>query len=378
LKKRIVLVLLVLLISIPFVSIYAANPDEIDQLQKEQDKLDQQIKKTQQNINQIKSEKKTVAQAIEELDHKLNEAENELSSVENLLAQLENQIAVTTLELDRASSDASSQKELLKKRVRVMYENGNVGYMSVILNSTSFSDFISRLDFLKKIINFDMNLLNKMEGYRDSVADKKKQLASELEEKERIKNEIGAKKEQVETTKLDKESTLKEILTDLKELERQEDKLLAQSKEIEKKIVSLQSSKKYIGGELSWPAPGYYSISSQFGYRNHPILKKKKLHTGIDIRVPSGSSVIAANSGKVIYSGYYGGYGNTVIIDHGGKISTLYAHNSKLLVKVGDEVEKGKTITKSGSTGLSTGPHLHFEVRENGQPVDPLKYLTAK
>jgi murein DD-endopeptidase MepM/ murein hydrolase activator NlpD len=171
---------------------------------------------------------------------------------------------------------------------------------------------------------------------------------------------------------------LKEILTDLKELERQEDKLLAQSKEIEKKIVSLQSSKKYIGGELSWPAPGYYKITSQYGYRNHPILKKKKLHTGIDIAVPKNSNVIAANSGKVIYSGYYGGYGNTVIIDHGGKISTLYAHNSKLLVKVGDEVEKDKVISKSGSTGLSTGPHLHFEVRENGQHVDPLKYLTAK
>jgi len=102
------------------------------------------------------------------------------------------------------------------------------------------------------------------------------------------------------------------------------------------------------------------------------------MHTGIDIAVPSGTSVLAANAGKVIYSGYNGGYGNTVIIDHGGKISTLYAHNSKLLVKVGDKVEKGKVISKSGSTGLSTGPHLHFEVRENGQHVDPMKYLTGK
>lgn len=377
-KKRIIAVLLALTISIPFASIYADNPDEIDKLQKEQDKLDQQIKQTQKNINQIKSEKKSVAKAIEQLDYRLSQAEDELSSVENSLSQLENQIAVTTRELERASSDASNQKELLKKRVRVMYENGNVGYMSVVLDSTNFSDFISRVDFLKKIISFDMNLLGKMKSYRDSVADKRSQLQSELDEKERLKNSIAEKKEEVESAKQDREKALKAITSDLKELERLEDKLLAQSKEIEKKIVSLQSSKKYIGGKLGWPSPGYYEISSKYGYRNHPILKKKKLHTGIDIRVPRNSKIVAANSGKVIYSGYYGGYGNTVIIDHGGKISTLYAHNSKLLVKVGDEVEKGKVISKSGSTGLSTGPHLHFEVRENGQHVDPMKYLTGK
>jgi len=340
--------------------------------------VNQQIKKTQQMMNQVNSERKSVSKSIEDLDNKLNQAENELAQVENLLSQLENHIAVTTRELERASSEANNQKDLLKKRVRVMYENGNVGYMSVILNSASFSDFISRLDFLKKIISFDMNLLNKMKSHRDSVADKRNQLESELQEKERLKAQMADKKEQVETAKQDREKTFKDLTKDLKELERQEDNLLAKSKEFEKKIVELQSKEKYIGGTIGWPSPGYYKITSPYGYRNHPILKKTKLHTGIDIAVPSGTTIIAANSGTVIYSGYNGGYGNTVIIDHGGKISTLYAHNSKLLVKVGDKVEKGKAITKSGSTGLSTGPHLHFEVRENGQHVDPMKYLTGK
>ena len=375
--KKIAAILIIFILSVPYAGIYA-NTSDIDKLQADQNRLNQQIKQTQSSINKVKNERKTVAMAIEDLDKRLNQAEDELSSVENQLFQLENQIALTTRELERASTEAANQKELLKKRVRVMYENGNAGYMSVILNSTSFSEFISNVDFLKKIISFDMNLLNKMKSYRDSVEEKKTKLASELEEKERLKNEIGKKKEQVETTKQVKEMTLKEILSDLKELERQEDKLLEQSKEIAKKIVELQSKEKYIGGELGWPAPGYYKITSQYGNRNHPILKKKKMHTGIDIAVPSGTSVIAANAGKVIYSGYNGGYGNTVIIDHGGKISTLYAHNSKLLVKVGDKVEKGKVISKSGSTGLSTGPHLHFEVRENGQHVDPMKYLTGK
>lgn len=377
-KKRIAALLLAFVISIPFANVYAKNPNEIDKLQKEQDKINAQIKQTRTLMTQASREKKSVSQAIEELDLKLTQAENELSTVEDQLTQLEGQIAVTTRELERASDEASGQKELLKKRVRVMYENGNVGYMSVIMDSTSFSDFISRVDFLKKIVDFDMNLLGKMKDYRDSVDEKRSQLKAEQDEKEKLKNQIASKKEQVESTKQEREKTLKEITNDLKELERQEDQLLAKSKEFEKKIIALQSSSKYIGGKLGWPSPGYYKITSPFGYRNHPILKKKKLHTGIDIAVPSGTSVIAANAGKVIYAGYNGGYGNTVIIDHGGKISTLYAHNSKLLVKVGDVVEKGKAISKSGSTGLSTGPHLHFEVRENGQPVDPMKYLTSK
>ncbi|MGE5677668.1 MAG: murein hydrolase activator EnvC family protein, partial [Pseudomonadota bacterium] len=371
-KKRIAALLLAVIISIPFANVYAKNPNEIDKLQKEQDKINAQIKQTRTLMTQASREKKNVSKAIEELDLKLTQAENELSSVEDQLTALEGQIAVTTRELERASDEASGQKELLKKRVRVMYENGNVGYMSVIMDSTSFSDFISRVDFLKKIVDFDMNLLGKMKDYRDSVDEKRSQLKAEQDEKEKLKNQIASKKEQVESTKQEREKTLKEITNDLKELERQEDQLLAKSKEFEKKIIALQSSSKYIGGKLGWPSPGYYKITSSFGYRNHPILKKKKLHTGIDIAVPSGTGVLAANAGKVIYSGYNGGYGNTVIIDHGGKISTLYAHNSKLLVKVGDVVEKGKAVSKSGSTGLSTGPHLHFEVRENGQPVDPM------
>lgn len=377
-NKRIVAVLLAFIISIPLANVYAKSPGEIDKLQKEQEKVNQQIKQTQSRMNQVSREKKSVSQAIEDLDLKLNQAENELDGVENQLAQLENQIAITTRELERATGEASGQKELLKKRVRVMYENGNSGYLSVVLDSTSFSDFVSRVDFLKKIIDFDMNLLGNMKSYRDSVEVKRNQLKSEQEEKESLKNQIADKKQDVETAKQEREETLKDITSDLKELERQEDALLAKSKEFEQKIIALQSSSKYIGGELSWPAPGYYKITSPYGYRNHPILKKQKLHTGIDIAVPSGTSVLAANSGKVIYAGYNGGYGNTVIIDHGGKISTLYAHNSKLLVKVGDQVEKGKAISKSGSTGLSTGPHLHFEVRENGQHVDPMKYLTSK
>lgn len=140
-------------------------------------------------------------------------------------------------------------------------------------------------------------------------------------------------------------------------------------------IRDLQSEGEYAGGHLILPTPGYTRVSSPFGYRIHPLLHVRKMHTGIDIPVPTGTKILAANSGKIILSGFNSSYGNVVVIDHGGGITTLYAHNSKLLVKVGDEVKQGDVISLAGSTGSSTGPHLHFEVRVNGEYKDPMNWL---
>ena len=375
-KKAIALFLIVCML-IANTETYSASaaPTEIDKLKQQQELLNKQIQETQQKKNLLQKQKKTVSQQIEELDNKLDKAENDLGKVEDSLVILDNQIAITVRELDRASSNADSQKQLLKKRVRAIYENGSVGYLSVLLDSDSFADLISRLDFLKMIINYDVNLLRTMKHYKDTIAEKRQQLLTEQTAKEKLKADITAKKTIVEVAAKDKQKALASLTSNLKDLEKLEDKLLEQSAEIAKKIVSLQSKNKYIGGKFTWPAPGYYKITSEYGYRVHPILKKKKLHTGIDISVPKGADVVAANSGTVIYSGYYGGYGNTVIIDHGGKISSLYAHNSKLLVKEGDRVAKGQVISKCGSTGLSTGPHVHFEVRVNGETTDPMAYF---
>lgn len=346
-----------------------------DKLQKQLEETNKQLKQTQKAINKAQSQKKEVSKQVEQLDYKLQAAEKELEAVEEQLVSLESQIVITQRELERATQDAEGQKELLKKRVRVMYETGTVGYLAVVLESTSFGDFISRVDFLKKIVEYDLNLLKTMKENRDNIAQKEAQLQSELAEKEKLKQQIGEKKDEVASAKEEREKLLSEIVKDLKELNRQEDLLLEKSKEIERMIMAMQSNGKYTGGQGAWPVPSSTRITSPYGYRIHPILKTKKLHTGIDIGASSGSSVIAFNSGTVIFSGYNGGYGNTVIIDHGGKISTLYAHNSKLLVNKGDKVEKGQVIAKIGSTGLSTGPHLHFEVRVNGKHTNPMPYL---
>lgn len=370
-NKILAITLAMLLAASTFV---CADPS-LESLQKESEKLQQDMQKTQNALNQVKTQQVKVAKQVEQLDKELNQAESELETVETQLTGLESQIVITKRDLDRATQDADGQKELLKKRVKVMYETGSVGYLSVILESTSFGDLITRLDFLKKIVDYDINLLKSMKLFRDNIAEQKAQLQSELDEKERLKQKLGNKKQQVETAKEDKEKALNELIKDRQKYEKKYEQMLQESKALEKKIIAAQTKEKYKNGKTFWPVPSSHRITSEYGNRIHPILKKKKLHTGIDIGASSGANVVSFNSGTVIFSGYYGGYGYTVIVDHGGQISTLYAHNSKLLVKEGDKVDRGQVISKIGSTGLSTGPHLHFEVRENGQHVDPMKYL---
>lgn len=375
-KKSIVL-LLAIIFSLSVVPVYGQMYyDDVKDLQKQLEETRKKIELTKAQQAAKQKESKNVSNQIVELDKKLEEAEKNLEIVEGQISELEGKIAITQRELDRATEEAEAQRELMNKRVRIMYQNGSTGYLAVLLNATSFSDFISRLDLMRKIINYDVNLLKERKTYRDAIDEKKQQLENEQQQKELLKNDLNSKKEEVESVKAQKEQMLKDVYKDLKELEKQEDKLLEDSAALTKKIMQMQSSADYIGGEMAWPAPGYTKVTSPYGYRTHPILKTKRLHTGVDLAVPSGSNVVAANAGKVILAKYNGGYGNTVIIDHGGKISTLYAHNSKLLVKEGDIVTRGQVIAKSGSTGLSTGPHVHFEVRINGNHTDPMPYIT--
>ncbi|WP_372998104.1 murein hydrolase activator EnvC family protein [Lutispora sp.] len=375
--KKSIALLLAIILCLSVVPVYGQKYyDDVKDLQKQLEETRKKIELTKAQQAAKQKESKNVSNQIVELDRKLEEAEKSLEIVEGQISELEGKIAITQRELDRATEEAETQKELLNKRVRVMYQNGSSSYLAVLLNATSFSDFISRLDLMRKIINYDVNLLKERKTIRDNIDQKKQQLEYEQQQKEVLKNDLSSKKEEVESVKSQKEQVLKEVYKDLKELERQEDKLLEESAALTKKILQLQSSEDYIGGEMAWPSPGYTKVTSPYGYRTHPILKTKRMHTGVDLAVPSGSNIVAANAGKVILAKYNGGYGNTVIIDHGGKISTLYAHNSKLLVKEGDIVTRGQVIAKSGSTGLSTGPHLHFEVRINGNHTDPIPYIT--
>ena len=372
-RKWLIYLLVMIILSLNIVSAYASN---LDELQKQQKDVQQQIKNTKNQINEIESRTKDVSRQIEELDRQLSQATVELEKVEKELSNLENQIVRTAEELEEAELKLEERKDSFNKRIRIMYMNGNLGFLEILLSSENIKDFLSRQEIVESIAEHDRELIRFMKEQRDTIDAKKVELEAQKPSVEATRAKLESRRKDLEQASRQKEELMGRLALDRKALESEVDKLNDLAKKIESEIVKLQrNTGPYSGGKMGWPVPGYNMITSKFGYRIHPILKTKKLHTGIDIGVPMGGNIVAASDGVVIYSGALGGYGNTVMIDHGGGIVTLYAHNSRLLVREGAQVKRGDLIAKAGSTGMSTGPHLHFEVRKNGVYQDPLTWL---
>ena len=372
-KKGFIYLLVIIILSLNFVSAYASN---IDELKEEKKEIEEQIKEGKNQIKQIEAQTKEVSKQIDELDKQMTQTSVELASIEKQLKDIENKIEITTQELEEAEANLVDKKDLFNKRIRVMYMNGNIGYLEMLLSSEGINEFLSRQSIVESIAEHDRELLEFMKDQRDLIDAKKVELEGQRASVEVTKSRIQSRKNDLEQASREKESLISRLAEDKKKLEAEIDKQNEEAKALEKEIIKLQRvSGPYSGGRMGWPAPGFNRITSPFGYRLHPILKVNKLHTGIDIRVPLGGNIVAAADGTVIYSGYLGSYGNTIIIDHGGGITTLYAHNSSLLVGNGANVKRGDSISRAGSTGMSTGPHLHFEVRVNGAYQDPLTYL---
>jgi len=376
-KKKIIYLVLALIFTFNFIQVYAA--DTVEDLKKKQTTIDKKIKDTKKEIKAIEKRTKDVSKEIETLDAKMSSASNDLNKVEKELQDLTLNIEKTTTELKEAEENISDKKEVFGKRLRVMYKNGNVGYLEVLLSSADIKDFLSRQDMVKAIAKHDTELIEYMKEQRDIIDTKKTELQTQKKAMETSKTKLEARRRDLAKATREKEDLMGRLAKDKEAYEKEYDKLNDYAKEIESQIVKLQRvTGPYSGGTMSWPVPGYSRISSPFGYRVHPVFKTKKLHTGIDIPAPTGTSIKAASAGTVIYSGTLGGYGKAVMIDHGGGIVTLYGHNSSLVVSVGKEVKRGDTIAKAGSTGISTGPHCHFEVRKNGAYVDPIPWLRGK
>lgn len=277
-------------------------------------------------------------------------------------------------EINRAQQDFDIKTDLLKNRIRVMYMSSSFSYVYIILQAKGIVDFFYRVELVKDIVDYDKRLLNEAEV---AEADLKAKLLKRKEQ--RLATEKAVKEKEKQISKLDssEQDLILQIThnqSTLRELERLEDQLEQESKNLAHLILSSQSNDKYYGGTFAWPCPGNHHISSPYGMRIHPIYGYSKMHHGVDIDANSGDIIIAVGDGKVLSSRYEsGGGGNQVVIDHGGGVSTVYMHCSVLIAKAGEQVKKGQTIAKVGSTGLSTGPHLHFSVYKNGNTVDPLK-----
>jgi len=351
---------------------------DIEDLRKQQSQINSQIESLKKSIKQVDSEKKNLAEEIAELEQKLSQAEKELADTEAKLKTTQAKLENTMKELKQAEERVEEQKDDLNKRMRTMYKTGPVDYIEVILGASSFSDFLTRLDMVQRILEADKALLAEFKARKEEVAQKK----AELEEQQKLiaaqRNRILEKRAQIVAYRGDRQRLMAKLEEQKREYERQQDQLEKDAENLRRKILEweMKNKKGFFGtGEFRWPVPSSTYVTSDFGWRTHPIYKTRRFHDGIDIAASMGADVVAADDGEVIFAGAYGGYGNTIIISHGGGISSQYSHLSKILVSAGKKVLKGDKIGLVGSTGLSTGPHLHFTVIKDGQAVSPWNWL---
>ena len=353
--------------------------EEMTDLQTEQQELQNQINDANNQLEEVQNELSENLQQVQKLDERISNSQQELDELNSKIAQLQTSMEEVEEKLKVAQENYNKQKQLLDNRLIAVYESSDTQYLDVILSSKSISEFLSNYFLITELATYDTELLEEMQSKKEEIELSKKKLDATSEQLATIKANQTKTAKILENTKTVRENFIAKLSDQEKEIQTQIDEYNTRFAEINSEIlaIALQGiDTKYIGGELAWPVPGYTRISSKYGMRTHPITGVYKLHTGVDISAPMGANFIAANDGIVTKAGYNSAYGNMVIIDHGGGVSTLYAHGSEILVQVGQTVKRGEAVLKVGSTGYSTGPHAHFEVRLNGVVTDPMPYIT--
>ena len=343
-----------------------------------QDKLNElnaQIQKLETQLKEGKTEARTLSSKISKLDKMITAAEKEIDTLQGKIDTTSGKIAQTQKDLEAKQAEINQQNDDMDKRLRAMYKNGDVGILEILLGSSSITDFMTNLDMAQRIFDNDAEVLETLQQQHEVLNAYQTQLTALQNELADQKQSKATQQDSLETSRGEVADIKAGVEKDNKVLEAQVDALNEEADALVSEILKLQGGGDYIGGEMLWPVPASTKITSPFGYRIHPILGIKKLHTGIDIGVGSGNNVVAANAGKVIKAAWNNSYGYMVMVDHGGGIVTLYAHNSVLKVTTGDTVTRGQVVALSGSTGASTGPHVHFEVRVNGEYKNPMNYL---
>ena len=337
------------------------------------------IKNKQQELNESRAKEKSLGDQVNSLEQQINSKQSDIDELEASISEAQAKLETLEEELAAAEEKVNTQNENLNARLRNMYKNGSVGFIDVLMDSGSFSEFLNNLSLVEKVYTSDQDVLEELQKAYDEIDAKKKEIETLQAELSESKATMEEQKSSLEADKASVEKKKSEIAADSAETQRELDKLEADAQALTSSIRdsgSSSSSSKYNGGIMAWPVPSCHTVSSGYGGRIHPTTGKYKFHGGLDIPGSYGSAIVAANSGKVIWAGNRGdSYGNYVIIDHGGGVSTLYGHSSKVLVRTGQSVSRGQRIANVGSTGRSTGPHCHFEVRINGSRVNPNPYV---
>lgn len=327
------------------------------------------------NIEDAKKQQQQAKTAKEKLDAEIIEIASRINLLETDIGDLNKQIEEKEEELKKAQEKREKQEQAFYKRVQIMVESGPVSYLDVLVKSKSFSDFLINMEVVSQIAEYDSQLLEQLKEIEEKIQTLKTSLEEERNTVEEKLTECEKERATLNQKIAENESYIKKLESNITEYQKAYEKAKQEEEAAWRAAGSKMSNGQFVGGEFGWPSDSTYTITSYYGVRIHPILKTRKGHAGLDIGAAHGTNVLASNSGTVIMASYNGGYGNCVMIDHGGGYVSLYAHNSALNVKVGQRVSRGDVIAKVGSTGLSTGPHIHFEIRINGATVDPLPYV---
>jgi len=350
-----------------------------DDLEDQLADLQRQAEEQQAKTNEASAKVENVSERLRQIQEELRVATAEYKDVKGQLDSVEDKINDNTELLEKTEADLKVKNKKLQQRVRDIYINGQISYVDVLFGAKDFADLMTRMDVLKRIIKHDYDLIMKVKEEKATVENTRAQLEKDKAEAEVLVADAQAKKAKVEDKESEQQVLLDQAIYDRDTSERMYEEIMAASQEVANMIRRSQmSSAGYSGapagaGGMIWPISG--PITSEFGWRTHPIFGTARFHSGLDIGGDYGMPIYAAASGTVIYAGWISGYGNAVIIDHGGGVTTLYGHNDSLNVSEGENVAQGQVIAMCGSTGNSTGPHCHFEVRENGEPVSPYGYL---
>lgn len=346
-------------------------------LQAKLTKVQQQIQQVRSEIRRIRRKERTITAELQETEQQLDATRSQLRSVRNRLAIVRSQQRKTASELAELQKRLMERQRLLARRVRVAYQQGNASTVRVLVGSRNVHDLLSRSYVLGRIAQADSRLVLSIQQDKEETARMKALLDEKAREIAQLESELARQSHNLQQQTETKREILQDIAQDRALKEQALDEWEEESRQIAAMLRAMEQTPRgqarlaqtFRGGFIR-PVGG--PIVSGFGMRFHPILRVNRMHNGIDIAAPHGTPIKAAANGEVIFAGYRRGYGNTIIIDHGGGVATLYAHCSGLAVSEGTRVSQGQVIGYVGATGLATGPHLHFEVRRNGEPVDPL------
>ena len=351
---------------------------EADDKQAELNEVQSQMQKMQERKEKARQKAAAASEGLEEIQSRLNELQAQARELQAKSNALQAKINDNQAQLAKKKAEVEQRKKVYSQRLRQIYINGQVNYLDVLLGAKDFGDFSSRMYLLQKIVSSDIAMLQQLQKDEAEIKSRQEQLDAEMKEIKSTKAELEAKRARANKLKEQRSYMLYKAQEEEQQSQSEYERLLAISENITAMLRNMESSgggSSSSGGtgRFMWPCRG--EITSYFGWRTHPIFGTTKYHSGMDIAVDYGTPIMAADSGTVIYSGWLGGYGYAVMIDHGSGLVTLYAHNQSLNVYEGQYVTKGTCIAYAGSTGYSTGPHCHFVVRLHGEVTEPLNYL---